>query len=226
MLFQNIQDKDDFIQKIAQFLLPTKREETEFETSVLRLGGLGWSPPITFSHKMTVETGDPTYSDSQIEDALVDFYTRDENANLGELVKNLLDKTELAPWHPILSECFESFLAERYLITIPTLVSVMEGVLALRLGMSTSRNVKMMRPTRDMAQQPHAFGLDRSIWLSVSKIIDQLYQPVDFAGVTPDSLNRHLILHGRGTTKDAKMDSLRLFNLIGSLSIVDGSTTP
>lgn len=210
----------EYVLRMAQLLLPSKSEELEYETSVVRLGTLGWSAPVQFWHKLTIEFANPAHTADQVNEAFVTFYTDQGNARLLELIdKHLLGEPILQPWHETLRDCRESFLAGRYLVLVPALITVMEGVLALKIGTFTSTNVKLMAPTKAKAQQPTAFRLNQSIWLSISSLIDQLYQPVDFSGPAPNALNRHWILHGRSTSKDARHDSLRLFNLLGSLSV-------
>jgi len=47
-----------------------------------------------------------------------------------------------------------------------------------------------------------------------------LFIKSDFTGAEPNKLNRHWIIHGRSTPAEAKIDSVKLFNLLGSLSII------
>jgi hypothetical protein len=62
---------------------------------------------------------------------------------------------------------------------------------------------------------------------SVQLVVENLYQKSDFSGVIPTSMNRHWIMHGRKIAFNPKVDALKLFNLIGSISIsFDGIEDP
>jgi hypothetical protein len=210
----------DYLLNMVNFLLPTDAEEDSREQSALRLASLGWSLPILFSHLQINEAAKQEYTSDQVDEAMVMFFTENEFSSLNDLVfKNVLKASGIEPWKKSIKECYESFVQERYLVIVPTLITIIEGYLSLKVGTLNSTNVRMITPTKNKAQEPKTHRLDQTIWQSVSAIIDTLYQPNDFSGTQPSSFNRHWILHGRSAPLEAKTDSVKLFNLLGSLSI-------
>lgn len=207
-------------QALVKFLSPSPAQADAYQASVLRLAELGWSAPIQFTHLQTVEFGNPSHTADNVNEAMVEFYIQDGSERLSKTVDDILKRSELEPWHQTIAECLDSFKSARFLVVVPTMITVMEGILALKTGTFLSKEVRMIAPTKRVANAPKASRLEQSIWLSVAKLIEQLYTKASFEDEAPDFLNRHWILHGRNTSKDARLDSLRLFNLVGSLSII------
>ena len=77
----------------------------------------------------------------------------------------------------------------------------------------------MIGPTKEKAESEHSIRLDKSTWQSISTIIDELYEKSDFTGVAPEKINRHWVLHGRHAPSEAKIEALKLFNLLGAMSL-------
>jgi hypothetical protein len=210
----------DYLLSMVKFLLPTEAEEDSREQSALRLASLGWSLPVLFSHCQIVEAAKAVYTPEQVNEVIVQFYVDNDFLILKKLVLETIFKADdIDPWRKTIEQCYDSFIQGKYLVVVPTLITVIEGYLSQKIGTMTSANVRMMGPTKSKAIEPKAHRLDKTIWLSVSVIIDTLYQPSDFSGNEPSTLNRHWILHGRSSPMDSKTDSVKLFNLLGSLSI-------
>jgi hypothetical protein len=150
-----------------------------------------------------------------------EFFTFQDSHNLNFLVtETLLNSSLLSDWKETIAQCKTAYDAQLYNVVVPTLITVAEGSLSKLIGTYKTKNVKMIVPTKTRASGPHRFELDQSTWLSISAIIEQLYEPSDFTKSVPDKLNRHWVLHGRQTPMEAKLNSLKLFNFLGSLDLV------
>lgn len=210
----------NYFENMIKFLLPTENEAKEFEISITRLADIGWALPIHFSHKMTVELANDSNADDEIAERFRDFYTANDNKQLQELVIELIKDESLRQWHPLIQECYLSFIDGRHLVTVPALITAVEGVLAQKLGILKSQKVRMISPTKAKRNEQENYSLDKAIWISVLKLVENLYDNKrDFSGNDPDFTNRHWILHGRNSQQWGAVDSIRLFNLLGSLTI-------
>lgn len=135
------------------------------------------------------------------------------------LREDILQCEATKPWHPLLRESFEAFEAGLTLVTIPSLLSVIEGVLASEKKTDTDmRRVVEERVAREVAR----FGAEGSItvatWRSIQSFIDKLYKTSSFARPGPVVLNRHWILHGRSASEWTRADALRLFHALDTIS--------
>ena len=210
----------NYLQELMNFLLPSEEEENKREKSVLHLASLGWSLPAHSSYRQINEIAKPEYKSEQVDKKFVHFYTENENSILKDLVFNTLKGTiDFYPWQNTVEECYESFSNNRFLVVVPTLLTVVDGYLSLKVGTFKTTNIRIISPTKNKANEKKDHRLDKTIWLSISAIINNLFQKTNFSGNAPDALNRHWILHGRNTPIEAKVDSVKLFNLLGSLSI-------
>lgn len=109
-----------------------KRIEAAFKRITLtfqRLAELGWTVPMWAAPVETVEILEAC-DKSTIDEAFIELYTSDNAKWLGELTQDLLSYEELNKWQPLIKECFNAYHREAYLITIPALLSVIDGVIA------------------------------------------------------------------------------------------------
>ncbi|WP_162926394.1 hypothetical protein [Teredinibacter purpureus] len=181
---------------------------------------LGLSMPVMLSYKQINDVAKPEYAQDQVDEAFFSFFTDNDSETLKDLMfNNALNDFDIAPWEKMIEECYESFFNKRYLVVVPTLITVIEGYLSLKIGTFNTTNVRMITPTETKAQEAHLHRRDKTTWLSVPEIVDALYQKSDLTGNEPSKLNRHWILHGRSTPLEAKTDSAKLFILLGSRAI-------
>jgi len=148
----------DYLLNMIKFLLPNESEEDLQEERSLNLAKSGWSIPVQFSYKQILEVGDDIYSQAQIDEAMLIYFTENNNRILEELVLNtILEADDISLWENIIKECFESFNNEKYLVIVPTLFTVLDGYVSSKIGISQTTQVKLMKPTRDKANGPHEY---------------------------------------------------------------------
>jgi hypothetical protein len=189
----------------------------KWDDSCRRLAELGWTIPMHFTPREMVELTAPTNTDQDIENDIVDFYTCDQHKQLRRLQDDLMTSNELAQWHPLLRQCFIAFDSNLHLVTVPSLISALEGVVAQKCNTLRTKNIRMIQPTRDKAAQAIPLSMERLIWKSVATFMEKLYENSDFSGNRPFLINRHWILHGRDATAWTVADSIRLFNALQTI---------
>jgi hypothetical protein len=190
------------------------------EASGKRLAELGWAVPMNFTMSQEIALADPANSDEDIERCIVDFYLCDQHKQLRRLYDDLIATEVLSQWHPLLRQCFKAFELNLHLVTIPSLISVLEGAIAQKCNTLRTKNVHVIGPTKAKACQENQrspYNIDYFIWSSLAAFIEKLYDRSDFSKERPPSLNRHWILHGRDSTQWTVADAIRLFNALHSI---------
>jgi hypothetical protein len=141
----------------------------------------------------------------------VDFYTGDDFAELRFLRKELTQRAGLAQWRALLEQCFDAFESANHLITIPALLTVLDGVIA-KAGKNTSWRIDPRKLCSEKAAAVN--GLKKWMWRSLELFFAKLFQPAPFDQSRPILINRHWILHGRDSANWTGADALRLFNAL------------
>jgi hypothetical protein len=156
----------------------------------------------------------------QINEFFVEFYTEDDFAGLRAVREALARRQSLAQWRELLEECFDSFLNRRHRITIPALLSIIEGVVASAGAVVTARRVELLAGCTKNAEKLGADSLRGELWISFREFMEKLFETAPFDGTRPTLINRHWILHGRDTAASSwtVADALRLFNALQTVA--------
>jgi hypothetical protein len=178
-----------------------------------RLAALGWTLPMQLSPMDIIElAGAPI---EEAEAVLVAFYTEDEFKALRRVRQEILARPALSDWKTLLDECFEVFEAGKHLVTVPALISTIEGVVARAANSSRKQSVSSKFLASICADKAKASASPSSIealmWRSLQIFIEKLFQHAPFDKSRPPVINRHWILHGRDSSDWTIVDSLRLF---------------
>lgn len=209
----------DYIKAISDIESGTirgHRKDKEFDSAVQRLASLGWALPGDLSLEQIERLAEDKISDNCIDELLIKYYSGDEFARLNSLVNNA-DVPEYLDLHKeILEEIFDSLRNERYRICIPALITILEGVLASKLGLRETRKTKMIAPTKKKIDDVK-MNFNKTFWRSIHTLIDNLYKRSNFDEDMPKKLNRHWVLHGRGGIVESRKNSVQLLVLIGAI---------
>jgi hypothetical protein len=174
------------------------------------LGRRGWTFPM-----LMAVTDTPTFlarvrEIDDLDSLFEDFYGKDSKTS--RLFDDLLEADALLRWRPLLRECIESFNDNRFLIVVPSLLLIFEGVLALA-AKSFNRKVKIDKLSSDRLKGAED-GHESVSWGSIRGFGSELFRPHDFAKEAPGRLNRNWVLHGRSPANWTRPDCLRLFQAI------------
>lgn len=209
-------------ERILKFMRINDNDLLGINEGTLRLARLGWSIPINFPPRIITEIGASDSSEKDISDYMSDFYLDNNAEQLSELInKTLVEDQDLGLWKETIIQAKEAFDRQLYIVTVLSLLVVVEGNLAKKVGTFSTNNVRLISPTTLKANQNHKIPIDTNTWFSIQTIVEQLYEKKDFSEVEPGNLNRHWAIHGRYVPNEAKVDALKLFNLLGSLTITE-----
>ena len=198
----------------AQILKETAEADKAAEPSVRAMAKEGWTIPLW---------GPMGFTEVIIEKVklhdLDEFFVRSYRANGYRILRQMLNRMKKNPalqqWWPLLQQCHIVFRQHQYLVVVPALLIVLEGVLLFHPG-STKRGA---RPTsvskRRLAQTSWIWT---NTWISIDTFFERVFQPRQFDGDRPTMINRHWILHGRDETTWGEADCIRLFQAIDTLS--------
>lgn len=192
------------------------------------LGEKGWTIPLNIGINEMLEIAD-FKTRSEVDRALSNFYANEENFK--EMKSNILKNKLLSEWHELLKQCFENYERGSYLIVIPCLFTILEGF-AHKLvypKFKDSDNAKEQASLSKKYQIVRKEVLEDSVTLSfyasAQFFIKKAFQFGEFDkknAKRPFLINRNWVLHGRDDPAHwRKIDALRLFNAISTLTILD-----
>lgn len=178
--------------------------------SFYRLGEYAWTLPSGMMLPQIAQI--LSEGDKEKIDALfIKFYSDPEA--LSALRTSLLSCDSTKEWERLLAQCFEAYERRHYIITIPALLTVLEGVISKNNPRTLSNSVRDDYFSKKL-KQAGSNRLEAILWQTIKIFVDQLYKQSDFNGPEPSGLNRHWILHGRDIPDWVQADALRLFQAI------------
>lgn len=198
--------KKQFGIDISNFLI-------RYEEVVASLSDLGWTIPIEMT-PAEVSSLLEFKTIQQMDDFFIEYYESKNLMNFNIMVQDILESSLLYKWRPLIEDCIESYRDEKFAITIPSLILVVEGVIAL---LSSSNDIRIIKMCKEKMELHEVGSIDRVLWISISRFISNLFTKRKFNEVRLELINRHWILHGRDFTTWNKSDSLRLFNCLNTL---------
>lgn len=153
-------------------------------------------------------------SPEESDELFVSFYTEDNFAEFRKVRDELTGRPKLVQWKALLEECFDSFESGRHRIAIPSLLSIIEGVVASAGQALTSQRVRLVEICAENSRKSSDNSITSEMWNSMALFLEKLFQYAPFDGGRPALINRHWILHGRDSATWTVADSLRLFNAL------------
>ena len=155
-------------------------------------------------------------SDEQLDEFFEAYYTENLFTRLRSLRSEFAKRPELRQWRALLDECFDSLEAQRYLVTIPALLSVIEGVVSSVDNALTDRKVNLKEICSANAKKYKGF-VKGWMWRTMEIFIRKLFEYAPFDELRPTAINRNWILHGRDQTNWTRADSLRLLHALQTI---------
>lgn len=172
----------------------------------------GWTIQMSLTARDLEELASQTPEEA--DEFFVAFYTDEQFTELRKVREEMSRRPRLAQWHALLEECFDSFENGRHLITIPALLSIIDGVIASAGAVVTARRTHLIEACVKEAEKVGGNSIRAEMWNSMKLFVERLFEPVPFDGARPTLINRHWILHGRDGASWTVADALRLFNAL------------
>lgn len=118
----------------------------------------------------------------------------------------------------VFSECVSSYNQGMYSTCLIALISLLEGFISA-FGDNPS-DVRIMRVCNFHADAERNKGhhIKSLCWLSMHLFIKEIFQKSDFSQNEPDTMNRHWIQHGRTDRTSSKIECLKVFNALSTLT--------
>jgi hypothetical protein len=172
----------------------------------------GWTIQMSLTPRDLEELANHTPEEA--DEFFVAFYTEDNFAAFRKVREELTCRPSLAQWKALLEECFDSFESGRHLITIPALLSIIEGAIASAGQALTDQRVRLFHICAENAKKSTPNFMKAEMWNSMALFLEKLFQRAPFDDDKPAFINRHWILHGRDSASWTVADALRLFNAL------------
>ncbi|WP_459501100.1 hypothetical protein [Bacillus sp. C1] len=193
--------------------------------SAEKLGERGWTFPLSMTPREVVEF-------SEIEDidtAMEEYFSHDNGYAYTRMKREVLDHKLVESWKGLLEQCFNSYENGNYLVAIPNLFIIVEGIARMLISEKFEKyKIKKRTSLRGQYEKVREdVSTDRVYivaYASVGGFLNQVFQRGNFEE-NPTRfpiINRDWVLHGKDAPVNwKKVDALRLFNAIYSLTAVD-----
>ena len=197
------------------------------------IGEKGWTIPIHFSINDLFKVAELD-EQNEVDKVFMQFFA--DEKNYSDMKQNIMENDLLKKFHPLLEQCFENYEKEQYLIVIPSLFSVVEG-LAHKLIYPPYRETfhhksgqraniiakyEKMRDEIESNSSNAAIYISATLFLSKSFDNKNAFNDEAEKDSRPLIINRNRVLHGRDDISLwRKADAIRLFNALHTLSILD-----
>jgi hypothetical protein len=190
------------------------------------LASKGWTIPGWIYYSELIDLSQ--MADTDIDDYFTTAYSENGFERLKKLSASLVQDSGFEPWKTTIEQAEECITAGKHQVTIPALLSILEGY--------TIRN--MIKPIGRDAKRPHlldhlkklqkrAFDNGDMItlipaipWTSAFTFLGNLFETYWFDEPAPSFINRHWVLHGRSEVDWKLADALRLLTALDTLSRV------
>lgn len=173
----------------------------------------GWTLPMTHEILDTFRILHDNPDNDAINNYFVNYYKRNNYQKFDLMVENIKNNLDIK-WKNLLFECISAYKQDLFLITIPALLSIIEGNI---LRIHKTEGLKVIKPVKDIVNNINDDYVLKMGWYSTQIVIENLFQKSDFSGQKPNILNRHWVLHGRDETNWKENDVLRLFQLLETI---------
>lgn len=143
-----------------------------------------------------------------------------EKSNLFRMFNSIYSAELYDRWYKLIEQCIRTYRNELYLITVPALITIIEGAIANLSGTNKTKIISLCREQTEIIDKAL---LKRHLWSSVCYFVAKLFDNKPFEKEQPQIINRHWILHGRDSNEWNQSDCLRLFQALDTLVIAERS---
>lgn len=189
--------------------------EEEFNDTIIKLAQAGWTIPLTIDIENLYDLKNCSSNQENIDEYFTKFYTTNELEHLYEIIINSIDNPGQKKRF---EECYNIFKQGLYSTCLTTLITILEGMIAAHGD--DPKDVRVMRVCNyHISTEKKNGNLIMSMcWQSVYEYTKLLFEKSDFSQAEPDGTKRHWLVHGRTSQIGEKLDCIRLFNALSTIS--------
>jgi hypothetical protein len=189
----------------------------DLEASARQLGAAGWTVPMWAPPILVHGLLEHTTRASEIDESFVHMYTEKRGKQFREMMDRLKRRKAIQPWLSLMEECRYAYTKGWFLVTVPALLAVLEGLVA-----TAGDQLKSLQSPRKTAgaKYKESKGIRALVWASLEAFVGVVFQSHSFSSSRPPVINRHWILHGRDSSSWTKADSLRLFQACDAVTSI------
>ncbi|MCP4416761.1 MAG: hypothetical protein GY805_09065, partial [Chloroflexi bacterium] len=221
------------LQKQARESLTTIEEELEKLAPLLEKANFWFTPnmPLSIIHQLKEVAQSQNTTPKAIEQVFVTHYEAENWTNLKKMVNSWRGKSQFANRMPIVLDALDVHMNGKYTLSVPVLLTQVEGVASEIVGKSLSK--KTGQKIADLLNERLSERFRQAHKALLIKFVKEMIYSFanfnDFATdlkvnkelMEKDFLNRHSILHGVQTDYAYKEHSLRAFLLLDTLNHIN-----
>lgn len=189
--------------------------EEEYSEPLVKIAQSGWTIPRTIDVERLDELKICAVSQYDIDVFFEKFYSDDE---LETLIEVIADSISSVGQKKRFDECCTIFKQGLYSTCLTTLTTILEGTIS-SFG-DDPKDVRIMKICDFHVKEEKGNGnkIKSLCWQSIYEYSKLLFEKSDFSQSEPSGTNRHWLVHGRTNKIGEKIDCLRIFNALATLS--------
>jgi hypothetical protein len=176
------------------------------------LASYGWTFPVNLSPGQIENLVTVSHDRLDVDKFFIEHYSND--LKLFKMFNSVYSADLYDKWYKLIEQCIRTYKSGLYLVTVPALITVIEGAIA---NLSSTTNTGIIDLSRKRAENMETSSVPRYLWNSFYYFALQLYENKSFDKERPQLINRHWILHGRDSYEWNQADCLRIFQALYTL---------
>jgi len=187
----------------------------EHQQLVENIATAGWTIPLDIDMKHFKQIEILSLDQAQLDSFYDKYYTGAKFRYICRKIENTLP----SPARKVMfTECVLSYNQGMYFTCLDTTLSILDGIIS-EFG-DNPTNVKVMRVCKFHEDDELLKGhkIKSLCWLSMYRFTEEIFKKSDFSQEEPDKVNRHWIQHGRSNRTPNKLDCLKVFNALSTLT--------
>ena len=189
----------------------------EIEPDATELGRRGWAVPMWGFYLCARDIVREVPAD-RTDEFFLNSYEADPSRET-EVIERITTSAGLARWRAMIEQAVRAYTRGDYLVVVPTMLTVTEGAVAAASNSFHGRRTRVPVQARALKAAAQR-DFPRMALASVVGWAEVLFADHSFGADRPAMLNRHWVLHGRDVPDWTKVDCLRVFQFLDTLSFV------
>lgn len=151
-----------------------------------------------------------------------EYYACEDKQEVKRLSKAILKYESLSLWKPLIEECNKAYQHGMYRICIPSLISVIEGIVGKKINDKKTIGLEALsKKLKEEINKLPSHSVRRLCVISIKCWYDKVFELIKFSSERSLVINRNWIMHGRDDCNLWKeIDAIRLYSTIYMLGSI------